>query len=121
MTPRVDRGELDSHVNGLFFLGEVLFSGESVETLKDGTLATLTTYVDGVEEGPHRMWHDNGALEFSCELHDGNPVGLAQAWSEDGHLEEEQFFDGHGALEWSRRWNAEGDLVEDTSPTARTA
>ena len=82
---------------------------------------SLTTYVGGVEAGPHRLWHRNGILEFSCELHDGNPVGLARSWFEDGSLEEEQFFDGHGALEWSRRWDAAGDLVEDTSPTARSA
>ena len=121
MTRRVDRSALDSSVNGLYFLGDQLFSGESVETLKNGTMATLTTYVDGVEEGPHRMWHDNGSLEFSCELHDGNPVGLARSWAEDGRLEEEQFFGAHGTLEWSRRWNAAGDLVEDTSPTAQSA
>lgn len=57
---RIHADDLDWDDNDLPSRDGVPFTGESVETRPDGTLLSLTTYADGLDEGPFRVWSGDG-------------------------------------------------------------
>lgn len=64
MTPRrIDMDDPEADATGpdglMYYRGE-LFTGEMVELYDDGTLFTLTTYVDGMEDGPSQGFYADG-------------------------------------------------------------
>lgn len=80
----------------------------------DGTVQSLTTYRDGVEDGPYREWHRNGTLrtEGRSDLRHG-AVGVWREWDASGRLVSEKSFGEDGELDTVRRWDRDGRLVEE--------
>ncbi|MEV0849990.1 hypothetical protein AB0J21_29620 [Streptomyces sp. NPDC049954] len=88
------------------------FTGELVEHYPDGRqLWNLTTYADGLEDGPQREWYPDGTLKSE---------GRARPWAEDdpwrtyhpnGVLAEELELDVVGRRKRRVRWNDEGQLI----------
>jgi antitoxin component YwqK of YwqJK toxin-antitoxin module len=84
------------------------FTGEVAETLDDGTVIGLNTYVDGLEDGPQRAWTDDGTLVSEYQAVRGMPVGEAKDWYANGQLRRRQEFDQHGTLRKRDVWDENG-------------
>lgn len=89
----------------------VPFTGEVVETKPDGTVLTLHTYLDGVEDGPYREWFDTGTPRAEGEVRRGVPVGRHRRWHPDGRLAAERVFSDTGDERARREWDGNGDPV----------
>lgn len=87
------------------------FTGQAVERYEDGVIASLTTYVDGYEEGLQKIWRRDGSLETEATLRRGNAVGKARSWHASGQLAEETMFDDKGHPRSRRRWDEAGNLL----------
>ena len=100
-----------------WFRGEP-FTGQAVETYRNGVRASLTSYVKGHEEGLQKIWREDGTLETESTLRRGNAVGAAFLWHPSGALAEETVFDDEGRPRTQRRWDETGRLVgeEDWTP-----
>lgn len=42
--------------------------------------------------GPHKRWHENGAIHYRGSLIDGKRSGLYEEWQEDGTLKQEWYY-----------------------------
>jgi antitoxin component YwqK of YwqJK toxin-antitoxin module len=88
------------------------FTGISVEVGVDGHTVSETTYVDGLETGPHRTWYWNGKLESEGVSRWNRNHGPFKTWYESGRLQYEGFAES-GYVIWRREWDEEGNLVSE--------
>ncbi|MGR3934060.1 toxin-antitoxin system YwqK family antitoxin [Streptomyces sp. BRA346] len=98
--PRVREDDLDSYEQDgpVYYRGE-RYTGEAEERLPDGTLITLTSYLDGRQDGLDREWYPDGTLKSEAHFRDGIPVGVHRTWRPDGTLSSEvEFTDGGSIL-----------------------
>ncbi len=111
---RIDYDDVDGNADGTVLFEGAPFTGEVVDHWPDGTVQSLTTYRDGVEDGPYREWHRNGTLrtEGRSDLRHG-AVGVWREWDASGRLVSEKSFGEDGELDTVRRWDRDGRLVEE--------
>lgn len=89
------------------------FTGESVETMPDGQLLSLATYVDGFPDGPHRVWGAGGVLVGEGTSRRGRPIGVQRQWYPNGTPKVESEYAENGEMIRYRAWDKEGAITED--------
>ena len=109
---RVHEGDLDWDDDNYPWLHGERFTGEVVETLPDGRLLSLSTYLDGRDHGPFKAWSGTGVLVVDGTSDRGLPVSQRE-WFDDGSPKAEREYDGQGILVRSRLWNSDGEVTED--------
>lgn len=111
MRVNIDDTDFDDSLR-YFYQGEPL-TGEAVETDLDGNVIELTTFRNGVEEGPQLAWYSDGSPKYESRLSNGNPVGVVRKWYRSGQLQEEREFDQHSKMLGVRQWNDDGSLATE--------
>ena len=77
---RVESSSLRHDDDGrMLHLGQ-FFNGVALERWPNGQLAAEQSYVDGIEDGWSRGWHDNGVLRFVTFFRRGRVTGLHREW-----------------------------------------
>lgn len=109
---RVDFKQLRHDEDGRMLLGGHFFTGIAVEYWRGGAIASEMSYQDGIEDGLSRGWHDNGVRSWVTPYRKGCVAGMMQEWHRNGQLALQEEID-HGVALWRRRWNENGDMVED--------
>ncbi len=89
------------------------FTGEVVERAPDGQVIALTSYFNGVEDGPTTEWYPTGELKATGSVAHGRAVGLHEEWYRDGTLAAQDEFDERGRHLARRRWDEAGNPTED--------
>ena len=95
------------------YANDVPFTGEVAEHAPDGTLIGLTTYHNGVEDGPSLAWWPNGTPRTRGEVSAGMATGTHEKWHPNGTLAATDTFDGRGRHLSRKRWDDNGTLLED--------
>lgn len=95
---RVSEDDLDSEPYGPALHQGVRFTGEAEERLPDGTLISLTSYVDGLQDGLEQEWYSNGALRSEGNFRQGMAVGVHHTWDPDGNLVRQMEFSDDGRV-----------------------
>jgi antitoxin component YwqK of YwqJK toxin-antitoxin module len=90
-----------------------MFTGEVVETADDGTVVSLNTYVDGLEDGPQREWYQDGARLSEYQARQGMAVGEALRWHDNGQLAGRRWFDQYGSVREREAWDEQGNSVPE--------
>lgn len=81
------------------------FTGEVVDTSSDGTVISVNTYVDGLEEGPQREWYNDGSRRAEYQARRGQAIGVALEWYDNGKLAKRQQFDESSELVDQEEWD----------------
>jgi antitoxin component YwqK of YwqJK toxin-antitoxin module len=77
-----------------------------------GEFGDIGEYSNGLKDGTHKDWHENGQLWVEENYIDGERDGLYRRWYENGQLGSEQNYkDGEQVSE--KRWDEEGNLTKD--------
>jgi antitoxin component YwqK of YwqJK toxin-antitoxin module len=100
--------------SGLTYQGR-LFTGEAEEISPQGVTITISTYVDGHEEGPHLEWYNDGTPRVEGTIRNYRRIGTWRRWHPSGRLAEEVRFSDDGELVLKRRWDESGAPVEGDS------
>lgn len=108
---RVNEDDLDSEPYGpVLYQGE-RFTGEAEDRLPDGTLVSLTTYVNGLQDGPDKEWYNDGTLRSEGQFRQGVAVGVHRTWDPDGHLVREIEFSDDGRILRRRGFDTAGNVT----------
>ena len=113
---RVNIDDTDMDKAQRFTYDGELFTGEVVETDRDGNVIGLTTVRDGIPHGPDLGWYPDGTLEGRTTVVDGMVVGVSSHWHPNGRLAEEREFDDRGQLVDVRRWREDGTPILTNPP-----
>jgi antitoxin component YwqK of YwqJK toxin-antitoxin module len=81
--------------------------------MPDGRLLSLTTYVDGLDDGPFRVWSGDGVLVVEGASRRGRPVGVSREWHKNGARKVEREYGEQGVLLRYRAWDEDGAVAED--------
>ncbi|MEV6570338.1 hypothetical protein [Streptomyces sp. NPDC051577] len=94
----------------LLYKGE-LFTGEAEEYLA-GRRVSVTTYTQGIKDGPYWHWFASGVLQATGVMRSGFLAGEALRWHENGVLAQRLLYseDGHIALA-AFAWDEKGAPV----------
>jgi antitoxin component YwqK of YwqJK toxin-antitoxin module len=87
------------------------FTGIAFELEKEQVVSE-TTYVEGVENGPIKLWYLNGQLEFSGTNRWNRFHGPAKTWYQSGQLKYESLYES-GYLVRRKEWDEEGNLISE--------
>lgn len=87
-------------------------TGEVWEVLPDGTAVGMTTYRDGVQDGPERMFYGNGRLHAEGLWESSRRVGVHRVWDQEGWLAEEVEYAG-GRTVRHTWYAADGKVVQE--------
>jgi len=87
MRVNIDDTHFDD-VLGCFYKGNPL-TGETVETDADGNFIELTTFWNGIEEGPQLAGYSDGSRKYESILSNGHLVGVARKWYRNDQLQED--------------------------------
>jgi hypothetical protein len=110
---RVPDAELDyPGGDGRYYHGGEPFTGVSFTTYPAGELESETEWRDGAEWGRHRKYHPGGSLAEEGEYRAGFREGMWRAWHPNGRPASEEACE-FGAALTRRRWDADGNLVEE--------
>ncbi|HEY0451513.1 hypothetical protein [Actinophytocola sp.] len=109
--PRVEESELDWDDDNRPYYRDEPFTGECVETAADGRLLSLSTYVDGLDEGPFHCWSGDGVLVIDGTCRRGRPVGTQREWYDSGAPKVERAYDERSTLVRMRRWAEDGTVT----------
>lgn len=94
-----------------YYYQDELFTGEIVETDRNGNVVGLKTLIDGRGHGPERIWFPSGQLKLEMMHKEGNPIGVSRSWYASGQIAEERVFDDRGFVIDSRRWHEDGSVA----------
>lgn len=108
---RVNR-EQTAETAVLTFHGEP-FTGEVEDTDAEGRRIGLTSYVAGIEHGPQTEWYPTGEKHVEGQCEQGCATGEWREWHRNGKLAEHSRFNSFGELLHLRRWDEQGNLVEE--------
>ncbi len=118
MTRRIDMDDPEADATGpdglMYYRGE-LFTGEMVELYDDGSLFTLTTYVDGMEDGPSQGFYPDGSPQSEGTAARNRAIGEWREWYPDGTVKQVDVYDDTGRLRSRRKWDAAGTLIQDVT------
>lgn len=107
-TVRVNADDLTQDAAEYFVYNGEPFTGEAVETIDDGQVIGLTTYVRGTEEGPQREWWPNGRLKSEYFVTGGRITGESREWHENGQLASLRRWNEFGELRGHEEWDDQG-------------
>jgi antitoxin component YwqK of YwqJK toxin-antitoxin module len=93
--------------------GDGPFSGELETTDADGRRLELANYHLGIEHGLQQEWYPSGQLKDEGVSKMGTAVGDWRSWYPDGKLARHIVFDDNGAQIARKRWDQDGNLIED--------
>lgn len=83
----VDPSELTINpANGLRMLDGQPFTGRAEATQHGGQLARSDSFVEGLRDGPSRMWFPSGRLGYEAHFSQGEREGLSRTWWRNGNL-----------------------------------
>ena len=101
--------------DGGYFLGddEIPFSGAVQKRHENGQLEYWASYADGQPDGTHYFWDVDGQKLQEAVFSAGTLDGAQTFWWPDGTKKEERVWVQGQRMEL-RRWNKEGDLIEET-------
>jgi antitoxin component YwqK of YwqJK toxin-antitoxin module len=94
-------------LDGVPFTGEVLDS-------EDGRITGVTTYRDGLQDGPEVEYYPDGAKESEGHYSKGTLVGEYRTWYPGGQLKEFNLLDRWGDVRKIQQWDPQGGLIRDT-------
>lgn len=75
-------------------------------------MASLVTYLDGLEDGLSQAWYDNGQLKSESIPH-GIIQSPAPEWHENGQLSQEMHFNKSGVCTGKSHWDHKGTPVSN--------
>lgn len=112
MSIDLDQTELDA--GGCVLHDGAPYSGEVVRRASNGQVVALTMYYKGFEDGVSLEWYPDGQprVEGHSRYRVG-AVGVWREWHQCGALAAEYGFSDNGRLQFVRRWNAAGLMIED--------
>lgn len=84
------------------------FTGQAASYGWTGEVASLVTYLDGLEDGLIQTWYENGQLKSESIVHHGIVQSPAREWHENGQLSQETYFDKSGVCTGERQWDDKG-------------
>lgn len=105
---RINIDETDFDDDLRYFHQGKPFTGEAIETAPTGELIALTTFRNGIEDGPHLGWYRDGSRRSETTVVNGKAVGISRKWYPNGQIAEEVEFDENGEMVMLRRWNEDG-------------
>lgn len=110
----VNINDTTNDVDGNLLYGGRPYTGEVVETTRDGTVIAVSSYTHGYEDGPFRQWYPDGTRRAEGQSRLGvGVVGVWREWHPNGQLALEHGFSDAGRQLFLRRWDESGALVED--------
>ncbi|HWC79488.1 MAG TPA: hypothetical protein VG756_05945 [Pseudonocardiaceae bacterium] len=110
----VDDPEIDGDLSGRITYRGELFTGQTVEYHpKTGQRIGLTTYTDGVEDGPSKSWYPDGSLESEGVVKSGSAVGEWHEYHPNGRVRQLDVFDDQGRHQSRKIWDENGTLIEE--------
>ncbi|MFE2302362.1 toxin-antitoxin system YwqK family antitoxin [Streptomyces sp. NPDC059445] len=110
----VDDPELDMGLDQSLTYQGRLFTGETVETNpRTGLVVAMTTYTDGLEDGPLLEWYSDGANRAEGQCRRGIPYGRWRDWHPNGRLALEKEYGARGMVRSIRKWSESGELIDD--------
>lgn len=89
------------------------FTGEVVERGPGGVVVAITTYYEGMEDGPSYEWYPTGERKAAGSVRYGTAVGVHEEWYRSGALAAVDEFDDRGRHLSRRRWDESGALTEE--------
>lgn len=112
---RVNDSEIDWQESGdTAYFQNAPYTGEIAETIANGTIVSLTSFVDGRQTGLARIWYPDGTLREEWLVENGHAVGPSRTWHDNGTLAELQVYDKHGHMTTQLRWDQEGNVLRPT-------
>ncbi|MFT4605971.1 MAG: hypothetical protein ACI9W4_002716 [Rhodothermales bacterium] len=94
-------------------LAETLLTGTITERYPDGSLKSVTTYLNGRKEGESRGFYPDGSLSFDRTYQSGLKEGIHSGWWEDGTPKFEYAFDSGEHQGSAREWFRDGSLYRE--------
>lgn len=85
--------------------------GEVIETDDEGRTVGVTTFTDGVKDGPMRQFYADGRLKAERLYRMGLPDGIARTWHPSGAIATELTYD-RAKLLGQRAWSEDGTEVD---------
>lgn len=108
----VDFDSLEHDDDGRMLHQGHLFTGTAVRRWPNGQLRVQMNYVDGIEDGWVRGWHENGVLRAETFYRTGGVFGVSREWYSNGQLKLEEEIE-RGIRLWAKAWTENGELVKD--------
>lgn len=109
----IDGPEVDGDDAGrIIFRGE-FFTGQAAEYGPNGQLVGLTSYVNGIADGPDKGWYLDGTPQSEGVVKYGRAVGEWREWFPDGRLKILDMFSDEGKLLSRKEWDENGNLVKE--------
>ncbi|HWO60206.1 MAG TPA: hypothetical protein VNO31_09255 [Umezawaea sp.] len=111
---RIDESEtyLDDETS-LVFRDDEPFTGQVETKDENGDLLELMSFREGVTDGTQQVWYPGGQKMTEGTSRMGEAVGDWYEWHPNGVLAVHNAYDEEGRLLHVKRWDTEGDLVED--------
>ncbi|MGK5738714.1 toxin-antitoxin system YwqK family antitoxin [Micromonospora sp. URMC 103] len=88
------------------------FTGEVVERSSQNQVIAITTYFNGIEDGPSAEWYPTGERKAAGTVRYGMAVGVHEEWHRNGNLAARSEFDDQGNLLSRYRWAEDGTPLE---------
>ncbi|MEV1159400.1 hypothetical protein AB0J27_28810 [Micromonospora chokoriensis] len=88
------------------------FTGEVVERSPQGQVIALTTYFEGMEDGPSAEWYPTGERKAEGNVRYGTAVGVHEEWHRNGNPASRVEFDDQGRMLSRQRWAEDGTPIE---------
>ncbi|MCZ7377847.1 toxin-antitoxin system YwqK family antitoxin [Micromonospora sp. WMMC250] len=88
------------------------FTGEVVERSPQGQVIALTTYFEGMEDGPSAEWYPTGERKAEGNVRYGTAVGVHEEWHRNGNPASRVEFDNQGRMLSRQRWAEDGTPIE---------
>jgi antitoxin component YwqK of YwqJK toxin-antitoxin module len=105
----LDQIDYDEDLRAIYG-GEHIY-GEVVELDAEGRTVAVTTFTDGVKDGPWRTYYPNSRLKAECSYRMGLPDGLSRTWHPNGAPASEATFE-YGDVVAERAWSEDGTEVD---------
>ncbi|MDA3646477.1 hypothetical protein LZ318_04500 [Saccharopolyspora indica] len=109
----MNEDDLDGEPCGPVLYEGKRFTGESVDELPDGTLISLTSYANGLQDGPDQEWYTDGSKRAEGLFRQGVPIGVHRTWDPDGRLVREIEFSDGGRILRRRGFDTAGNVTRE--------
>lgn len=110
----VDDPEIDGDLAGRVTYRGELFTGQTVEYSPGGTRIALTSYIDGVEDGPSKEWYPDGRPLSEGMVKTGRAIGEWREWYPSGRLKQLDVFDDAGNHLSRTAWDEGGNPADSS-------
>lgn len=106
-----DDPEVDLDMGHRLLYRDELFTGELAE-YRGARLVCLDVYLNGIRNGPSRMWFPSGTLKLQGTVVNGAASGEFLEWHSNGVLKSRKFFDDDiYSVREETVWDEQGDII----------